>query len=409
MGKKDKAKLKAATAPAPAAPEAEIPLSFAPLSLLELPAQLLGEFFELTFPDKKLLDLCAALKLYSPGYRVDQMPPNQVARMLADEARAARDAQRLLEDAVRETLRNPVMEGLPLTADGYRDLLELFTGDALQHCARIAWRGLLETDEKLRDMAAPSAIDLGIELLDAMSEKPKAQPRKPPPPGAKEAEEAVRRAERADKEAAALRDQLAAARAETAARETALAEERSEGRQLRSELSRVSAELARLNAAGEGRALTDARRSADEARSLGEKLKLAVAERDELEARVEAQKKSAAAPAPVAASLPVDELPTEEDAAEFLIPLFTREFYDSIDRWSRRMQRAAFDKIHLLAHDWRHGSLRAIALEGLPGYYRIRVATDVRLIYRRDGARLEILSLIDREDLDRYIRQARTR
>jgi len=33
----------------------------------------------------------------------------------------------------------------------------------------------------------------------------------------------------------------------------------------------------------------------------------------------------------------------------------------------------------------------------------------VRLIYRRDGNHLEILSLIDREDLDRYVRQARTR
>ena len=52
----------------------------------------------------------------------------------------------------------------------------------------------------------------------------------------------------------------------------------------------------------------------------------------------------------------------------------------------------------------------ALALEGLPGYYRIRIATDVRLIYRRgEGNQLEILSLIDREDLDRYVRQAKTR
>ena len=95
---------------------------------------------------------------------------------------------------------------------------------------------------------------------------------------------------------------------------------------------------------------------------------------------------------------------------DYLIPIFTREFYDSIQRWDRRMQRAAFDKVSLLARDWRHGSLRAIALEGLPGYYRIRIATDVRLIYRRgEGNTVEILSLIDREDLDRYIRQARTR
>ena len=415
MGKKDKQKPKpeGPAKPVAAEPEAEIPLSTAALPLFALPPDLLGEFLELVFPDKRLLELCAELKLYSPGYRLDQLPPNQVARMLADEARAARDAQLVLETAVRETLRNPVLEGKPLDENGYRDLLELFTGDALQHCARIAWRALLETDEKLRDLAAPAAIDLGVELLDTMAEKPKSQPRKPPPPGAKEATEALRRAERADKEAAAMREQLAAARAEIAGREASLAEERAETKQLRAELTRVSAELSRLNAAGEGRAIVDARRSADEARSLGEKLKAAVAERDELQARLDAQKKLAAAPAQVAASAqPADELselPSEQEAAEFLIPLFTREFYDSIDRWSRRMQRAAFDKIHLLAHDWRHGSLRAIALEGLPGYYRIRVATDVRLIYRRDGLKLEILSLIDREDLDRYIRQARTR
>ena len=78
----------------------------------------------------------------------------------------------------------------------------------------------------------------------------------------------------------------------------------------------------------------------------------------------------------------------------------------------RRIQRAAFKQAYLLAQDHRHPSLRALALEGLPGYYRVRVATDVRLLYRRTGDRqneIEILSLIDREDLDRYVRQAKTR
>jgi hypothetical protein len=39
------------------------------------------------------------------------------------------------------------------------------------------------------------------------------------------------------------------------------------------------------------------------------------------------------------------------------------------------------------------------------------VATDVRLLYRRGERQnaIEILSLIDREDLDRYVRQAKTR
>ena len=96
--------------------------------------------------------------------------------------------------------------------------------------------------------------------------------------------------------------------------------------------------------------------------------------------------------------------------AVWCTPIFTDEFYDSIRRWDRRIVRSTFEKVSRLCEDWRHPSLRAIALEGLPGYHRIRIATDVRLIYRPlDGNRLEILSLIDREDLQRYIRQAKTR
>jgi hypothetical protein len=90
--------------------------------------------------------------------------------------------------------------------------------------------------------------------------------------------------------------------------------------------------------------------------------------------------------------------------------VFSDEFYESIRRWDRKVVRNAFEKIYRLSEDWRHPSLRAIPLEGLPGCYRIRVATDVRLIYRPlDGNRVEIMSLIDREDLQRYIRQAKTR
>lgn len=92
------------------------------------------------------------------------------------------------------------------------------------------------------------------------------------------------------------------------------------------------------------------------------------------------------------------------------VPIFTDEFYESIRRWDRKIVHNAFEKVHRLAEDWRHPSLRAIPLEGLPGCFRIRVATDVRLIYRPlDGNRIEIMALIDREDLQRYIRQAKTR
>ncbi len=96
------------------------------------------------------------------------------------------------------------------------------------------------------------------------------------------------------------------------------------------------------------------------------------------------------------------------DPANWSLPVFTPEFYDSIKAWDRKVLRIAFEKIVRLAEDWRHPSLRAIPLEGLSGHYRIRIASDVRLIYRLPaGGRLEILSLIDREDLTRYIRTAK--
>ena len=408
MGKKEKQK--AAAAAAAPAPVEEIPISAAPLPLLKLEARALGEFFELCFADKRLLELCGELRLYSPGYRLEAMPPDQVARMLADEVRAAKDAQQLIDKAIRDALRNPVLEGKPLTADHYRDLLEVFTGDPLQHLARLAWRALIDDDEKLREYAL-AAIDLGVEALDAPARTQK--PRKPQLSSdvqelRKKTEEALKDADRSAKERDSMRDQLAQARSEISAREKTLADVRDELGQVRGELTRASAELARLTAAGEGRALSEARRLSDENRSLSEKLRAAAEERDELRDELKsAQRPAPAAPQPVAVE---EDLPSAEEAATFLIPIFTREFYDSIQSWDRRMQRAAFDKVSLLARDWRHGSLRALALEGLPGYYRIRIATDVRLIYRRgEGNTLEILSLIDREDLDRYIRQARTR
>lgn len=396
--------------PTPKAEVEGIPISSAKLPLLELDARALGEFFELSFADKRLLELCGELRLYSPGYRIENMPPDQVARMLADEMRAAKDAQALLDKAVREALRNPVFEGKPLDDEQYRDTLELFTGDPLQHLARVAWRALLDDDEKKRGYAL-SALDVGVQALDAPARQKK-PPREQLPKDVlelrREIEEARKSAERAARESESLREQLAQARGETVQREKTLAEAREELAQLRAEHAKAAAELARLVAAGEGRALADARRLADENRSLSEKLRAAQAEIAERDRRSEERPvvvQAAAAPA-----VEEEPLPSVEEAATFLIPIFTREFYDSIVRWDRRMQRAAFDKVSLLARDWRHGSLRAIALEGLPGYYRIRIATDVRLIYRRgEGNTVEILSLIDREDLDRYIRQARTR
>ena len=122
-----------------------------------------------------------------------------------------------------------------------------------------------------------------------------------------------------------------------------------------------------------------------------------------LAARVRALEQTSGA-RPVAEPAPT--APSPE--AVWSVPIFTDEFYDSIRRWDRRIVRSTFEKVARLCEDWRHPSLRAIALEGLPDHYRIRIATDVRLIYRpTDGNRIEILSLIDREDLQRYIRHVK--
>src|SRR3989454_11388787 len=84
MGKKSKAgKAKAEPAESRPSPEQQIPISSAPLPLERLDARALGEFLELCFADRRLLELCGELRLYSPGYRLEAMPPNQVARLLA--------------------------------------------------------------------------------------------------------------------------------------------------------------------------------------------------------------------------------------------------------------------------------------------------------------------------------------
>src|SRR5216684_853948 len=380
MGKKKKTSESTSTPPAPsrqpASESAPPPISSAPLPLLDLSPGDLGAFFELCFPDKRLLALCHELKLHTPGYRLEALPPDQVARVLADEYLAAKDVRPLLDGAVREVLRDPVLESREVSAADLGQLLDLVVaGDPLQHLARIAWRALLTPGEPERRMAL-EAIDEGVRALDAPAQQKK-PPRKAPPPGQKEAEEAVKRAERAEREREAMKQQLAQARGEISSREQRLAEQKTELTQARSEVSRLSAEVARLSAAGEGRALADARRYADEARALAEKLRGAEEAREAAEDRVSQVERRLAQAPQVAMPQPSGEadLPSEEEASTFLVPVLTREFYDSIERWDRRMQRAAFDKIHRLANDWRHGSLRALALEGVPGYYRIRVAT----------------------------------
>jgi mRNA-degrading endonuclease RelE of RelBE toxin-antitoxin system len=197
-----------------------------------------------------------------------------------------------------------------------------------------------------------------------------------------------------------------AARAREAAEASGRARERAEAALLAAQATDAAAEAQR------------ARASARELEGRATALEARLARQAEREAELEAALREAEARAeragPGRAAAPVAEGSgdePEEAPASWLMPVYTREFYDSLDGWDRRVQRAAFKQANLLAQDHRHPSLRALPLEGLPGYYRVRVATDVRLLYRRGERQntIEILSLIDREDLDRYVRQAKTR
>src|ERR1700682_4321557 len=96
-------------------PNAPQPLSDAPLPLERLPPDFLGGVFELCFPDPRLLELCRELTLTAPGYRLEALPPDQVARLLADEPLAAKDARLLLDKAVRGALRSPALEAAALS------------------------------------------------------------------------------------------------------------------------------------------------------------------------------------------------------------------------------------------------------------------------------------------------------
>ena len=79
--------------PAEDGPPAPPPLSTAALPLLSLEAQWLGAFLECCFADKRLVSLCHELKIITPGYRIEALPPEQVARVLADEYLAAEDVR----------------------------------------------------------------------------------------------------------------------------------------------------------------------------------------------------------------------------------------------------------------------------------------------------------------------------
>jgi hypothetical protein len=404
------------------------PAGEAPLH--ELSRDALSAFLYAALLPEETTALVKALQLSAPGFRTAGLSDVERCDLLADEVRAVPATGARVLEVLRQGLKEPAFATSTLDPVAADELLEVAGSD---HGLAIAlWRlvadpkpevrarGAAALEQLAKDWYGPGATGEGEPGLGRAAEGGES-------PLAAKLQAAVAKLEKSEERAGELRrkaeeardklqSQLKEARAEAAQAVAEAARAREQAEQARLARTRAEAELAQARAtdeAAEVQRLRGAAREAETARhaaeARSEKLAEQVARLEALQRALEARE---VAPGPAGPPAQEAEVEPEEAPASWLLPVFTEEFYDSLRGWDRRIQRAAVKQAFLLAQDHRHPSLRALPLGGLPGYYRVRVATDVRLIYRRDEARqdaVEILSVIDREDLDRYVRQAKTR
>ena len=409
--------------------------------LHELDRDALSIFLYLALLPDETGELVKRLGLSQPGFRQEALGEVQRCDLLADELRAAPERRAQVIEALRKGLERPVLAAAPLSPALALDLVDACMGeDAL---ALALWRVLADPDPAVRAEARPFLARLadhyygpppqdGSPARGALAEDPTQALARERDDLARKLEDARRKLEQAEarvesarKKGEEAREKLQAWLKDARAREAQAIEEAARARAAaeasQRERDRLEQELTaarREDLAVEAQRLRGGLKDAEaRASALDGRLERARGRERELEAELERLRAAAAGdpvPRPGRAEQPGEPLldaEPDDAAAAWLMPVYTREFYDSLDGWDRRIQRAAFKQAALLALDHRHPSLRALPLEGLPGYYRVRVATDVRLLYRRTERQntIEILSLIDREDLDRYIKQAKTR
>jgi hypothetical protein len=418
-------------------PAPSVHVGDAPLE--ELSRDQLSVFLYVALLPEETRAIVKELGLGVPGFRTEALGDVERCDVIADEIREHPPSAAPVLAALAKAFETPPLPHLDLGVDGASDLLAVGGGDAA--LALCVWRVLSDRDQGIRARARPLLDELAAHYFgapkggkdDAREGSPDEEPSvrlgrleaalAQAQARLREAEEKCEaRVEEARRRGEEQREKLQGSLREARARESQAVEEaarsRDEAAEAVRDLHRVRAEMDALRASD---AVQDAQRARGEARDLAGKvgsLESRLERQRERERELEGELERARAERAGAPVEPRGErapaAPDDAEAGEvetWLFPVYTREFYDSIDGWDRRIQRAAFKQAHLLAVDHRHPSLRALPLEGLPGYYRVRVATDVRLIYRRPERQnvVEILSLIDREDLDRYIRQAKTR
>jgi mRNA-degrading endonuclease RelE of RelBE toxin-antitoxin system len=406
----------------------------------ELTRDQLSVFLYVALLPEETRAIVKELGLGVPGFRTEALGDVERCDVIADEIRDHPPSARPVLASLAKAFESPPLAGIDLGGDGAADPRAVGGGDSA--LALSLWRVLSDRRPEVREQARPLLDELAVHYFGpaegagrggareaAAEEEPSARADRLDAALAqaekrlREAEErGEARAEDVRKRGEEQREKVQVALREARARESQALEEAARARDdasaARGDLARARTEVESLRASD---AVSDAQRARAEARDLAGRVgslesrveRLRERER-ELETEVERARAGRSEPHAEPRAERVPAAVEEAEAGEvetWLFPIYTREFYDSLEGWDRRIQRGAFKQANLLALDHRHPSLRALPLEGLPGYYRVRVATDVRLIYRRPERQnvVEILSLIDREDLDRYIRQAKTR
>ncbi|MDG2308375.1 MAG: hypothetical protein P8R42_27675 [Candidatus Binatia bacterium] len=379
-------------------------------------------FLVVSLPQRTLKRLVGALGTAPKGTRLEKLSAWELAWTLTDFYEADAEVAAEVDRSLLRTVGPSPLASAVATQGGGVALADLVlrAEDPLRD---LAWAVLSSAPESAASLANELVAMIVAEFDDAeerakkdeeASTAPQEEAATPDPEGVareidKQTKSAKRGRQRALKRADGMKGRVAEIETSLADANRALKAERSARGVAESDRRRAESERDEARSRAEKGTAGEVERLAAELaggarrqRSLEEDLAAARAETEALSARIRdlGERKPVAASSDVVSSRP--------DPANWSLPIFTGEFYDSIKAWDRRVLRIAFEKIVRLAEDWRHPSLRAIPLEGLPGHYRIRIASDVRLIYRRpDGGRLEILSLIDREDLTRYIRTAK--
>jgi len=398
-----------------------------PGRLLVLDNEIREEFLLLALDRSSLRRLGRKLELRFPGYRLEKVEEEVLAEALAEryekDSRAAEAIDRCLDEICRMGLTVP---DEPLPASLVELLVEVTAAPPSVLQVPLLWSLFSHPVPGVRKSTAEALVrhlDRWAEVLEEIDEvtperslatRTAPAGNDPAPRNAirRQLKQAEERAAGLARERQALLDQLSESRRSAAAKDVKIAEMKQETAVLREEVrvgeeARVSL-AARLDRDAEAEARrrgAEAERLAREADSLRIDLSEARRREAELSARLREVEKF---PPP---SPPREiEPPAPEPSDPWLLPVFSGEFYDSVRGWDPRVLQTAFEKVLFLAQSRSHPGLDAKPMHGVEGLYRIYVARDVRLFYRRmpDG-RMEILSLIDRENLDRYLRAYKSR